>query len=140
VLAGNVHANLRQLSYGSIVAKSYGQYDVNRFRLDSTIFEASHPLAATTNTGVVTRAIDADDHESKYYGVIKNIIEYSFAGNKNLKIVFFDCDWFDPIMVLKKTILVWLKSNTHIDCVVATHLSLLTRWSRSIIYRTHVKS
>jgi hypothetical protein len=30
-----------------------------------------------------------------------------------------------PIMVLKKTILVWLKSNTRIDCVVATHLSLL---------------
>jgi hypothetical protein len=96
VLAGNVHADLRQLSYGSIVAKSYGQYDVNGFHLHSTIFEASHPLVAITNTGVVTRAIDADGHESKYYGVIKNIIKYSFAGNKNLKIVFFNCDWFDP--------------------------------------------
>jgi hypothetical protein len=38
------------------------------------------------------RAFDADGHESKYYGVIKNIIEYSFARNKNMKIVFFDCD------------------------------------------------
>jgi hypothetical protein len=28
--------------------------------------------------------------------IIKNIIECNFAGNKNLKIVFFDCDWFDP--------------------------------------------
>jgi hypothetical protein len=45
VLAGNVHADLRQLSYGSIVAKSYGRYDVNEFRFRSTIFEASHPLA-----------------------------------------------------------------------------------------------
>jgi hypothetical protein len=96
VLANNVHADLRQLSYRSIVVKSYGRYDINEFRFCSTIFEASRPLAATTNTRVITRAVDADGHESKYYGVIKNIIEYRFAMNKNLKIVFFDCDWFDP--------------------------------------------
>jgi hypothetical protein len=96
VLADNVHANLRQLSYRSIIVKSYGRYDINGFRFRSTIFEASRPLAATTNTRVVTRAVDADSHESKYYRVIKNIIEYWFAGNKNIKIVFFGCDWFDP--------------------------------------------
>jgi hypothetical protein len=95
VLAGNVHADLQQLSYGSIIAKSYGRYGVNRFRFCSTIFEASCPLAATTNTGVVMRAVDAEGHESKYYGIIKNVIEYNFVGNKNIKIVFFDCDWFD---------------------------------------------
>jgi hypothetical protein len=92
VLAGNVHVDLRQLSYGSIIAKSYGRYDVNGFHFRSTIFEASRPLAATTNIRVVMRAIDADGHESKYYGVIKNIIEYCFDVNKNLKKVFFDCD------------------------------------------------
>jgi Cft2 family RNA processing exonuclease len=75
-----------------------------------------------------------------YYGVIKNIIEYSFDRNKNLKVVFIDCDWFDPYHGTRETILVWLKSNTHVDCVVVTHLSLLTRWSRSIICHTHVKS
>jgi hypothetical protein len=42
------------------------------------------------------RVVDVEGHESKYYGVIKNIIEYNFARNKNLKIVFIDCDWFDP--------------------------------------------
>jgi hypothetical protein len=94
MLANNVHADLRQLSYRSIVVKSYGRYDINGFRFRSTIFEASHPLAATTNTGVVTRVVDAYGHESKYYGVIKNIIEYKFARNKNMKIVFFDCDWY----------------------------------------------
>jgi hypothetical protein len=88
--------DLRQLLYGSIVAKSYGRYNINGFRFRSTIFEASHPLAATTNTGVVTRVVDAEGHESKYYGIIKHIIEYNFAENKNLKTVFFDCDWFDP--------------------------------------------
>jgi hypothetical protein len=50
----------------------------------------------TTNTGVVTRAIDAEGHKTKYYRIIKNIIEYNFAGIKNLKTVFFNCDWFDP--------------------------------------------
>jgi hypothetical protein len=79
VLASDVHVNLHQLSYGSIVDKSYGRYDVNEFCFRSTIFEASRPLAATINTGVVTRVLDADGHESKYYRVIKIIIEYSFA-------------------------------------------------------------
>jgi hypothetical protein len=96
VLVGNVHADLRQLSHGSIVAKSYGRYDINGFHFCSTIFEASRLLAATTNTGVVTWVVDAKGHESKYYRIIKNIIKYNFARNKNLKTVFFDCDWFDP--------------------------------------------
>jgi hypothetical protein len=66
VLADNVYVDLRQLSYESVVAKSYGRYDVNGFRFRSTIFEASHPLAATTNIRVDKRAIDAEGHESKY--------------------------------------------------------------------------
>jgi hypothetical protein len=50
VLAGIEHEDLCQLSYGSIVAKSYCRYDVNRFCFRSTVFEASRPLVATTNT------------------------------------------------------------------------------------------
>jgi hypothetical protein len=96
MLAGNVHVNLCQLSYGSVTGKSYNQYDFNGFLFRSTIFEASRPLATTTNTKVVTRVVDAQGHEFKYYMIIKNIIEYNFAGNKNLKIVFFDCDWVYP--------------------------------------------
>jgi hypothetical protein len=96
VLGGNVHAYLRQLSYRSVTAKSCGKYDVNMFRFRSTFFETSRPLVATTNTRVVTRVVDAQGYKSKYYGIIKNIIEYNFTKNKNLKIVFFNCDWFDP--------------------------------------------
>jgi hypothetical protein len=96
VLAGNVHADLHQLSYGSVTAKSYGRYDINGVHFRSIIFEACRPLVATINIRVVTRAVDTEGHGSKYYGIIKNIIEYNFVGNKNLKIVFFDCDWFDP--------------------------------------------
>ena len=32
---------------------------------------------------------------ANYYGVIKEILEYRFGGDKNLKVVFFDCDWFN---------------------------------------------
>ena len=92
----NVHPDLRQLAYESITVRSYGQYDVNGFRFRSTKFEATHPLAATCNTGVVTRAINAEGREIDYYGVIKDILEFSFAVNKDLKVVFFFCDWFDP--------------------------------------------
>jgi hypothetical protein len=33
---------------------------------------------------------------STYYGIIKSLKKYNFVGNKNLKIVFVDCDWLDP--------------------------------------------
>jgi hypothetical protein len=49
----------------------------------------------TTNSGVVMRAIDVEGHKTNYYWIINKILEFSFAGNKELKVVFFDCDWFD---------------------------------------------
>jgi hypothetical protein len=88
---------------------------------------------ATTNTGVVTRVVDAKGHESKYYKIIKNIIEYNFARNKNLKIVFFDCDWFDPNHGTRENEFGMVEVKHGIGCVVVTHLSLLTRSSKSII-------
>jgi hypothetical protein len=32
-----------------------------------------------------------------YYSILQNIVEYTFGGAKELKVVFFQCDWFDPI-------------------------------------------
>jgi hypothetical protein len=78
-----------------VKVRSYGRYDVNGFRFRSTAFGALRPLAATTNSGVVMRAIDVEGHETNYYGIINKILEFSFAGNKERKVVFFDCDWFD---------------------------------------------
>jgi hypothetical protein len=54
--------------------------------------EASHPLAATTNSGVVTSGEDATGHVTNYCGILQNIIEYTFSGTKELKVVFFQCD------------------------------------------------
>jgi hypothetical protein len=78
-----------------VKVRSYGRYDVNGFRFCSTTFKALHPLVATTNSGVVTRAIDAEGRETNYYGIINKILEFSFVGNKELKVVVFDCDWFN---------------------------------------------
>jgi hypothetical protein len=91
----DVHPDLRQLAYRLVKVRSYGHYDVNGFRFRSTAFEALHPLPATTNSGVVTRAIDAEGHKTNYYGIINKILEFSFAENMELKVAFFDCDWFD---------------------------------------------
>jgi hypothetical protein len=68
---------------------------VNGFHFCLDQFEKSRPRAATHNTGVVTRALDALRRETNYYGTIQNILEFNFAGNKTLKVVFFLCDWFD---------------------------------------------
>jgi hypothetical protein len=78
-----------------VKVRSYGGYDVNGFQFHLTTFEALHTLAATTNSRVVTRAINAEGHETNYYGIIKKTLEFSFAGNKERKVVFFDCDWVD---------------------------------------------
>jgi hypothetical protein len=43
----------------------------------------------------VTRALDALERETNYYGIIQNILEFNFARNKTLKVVLFLCDWFD---------------------------------------------
>jgi hypothetical protein len=59
--------------------------------------EASHPLAATTNNKLVTSGNDATGHVIDYYGILQNIVEYMFGGAKGLKVVFFQCDWLDPI-------------------------------------------
>jgi hypothetical protein len=58
--------------------------------------EASRPLAATTNNGLVTSGKDATDNVTDYYDILQNIVECTFGGAKELKVVFFQCDWFDP--------------------------------------------
>jgi hypothetical protein len=54
-------------------------------------------LAATTNSEVVTSGEDATGHLTDYYDILQNIVEYMFSGAKELRVVFFQCDWFDPI-------------------------------------------
>jgi hypothetical protein len=53
--------------------------------------EVSHPLAATTSVE------DGTGHITDYYSILQNIVEYMFGGAKELNVLFFQCDWFDPI-------------------------------------------
>jgi hypothetical protein len=48
-------------------------------------FEYAHPLAATTNSGVVTRAVNDEGKVTNYYGVINGILEYKFLEINNSK-------------------------------------------------------
>jgi hypothetical protein len=59
--------------------------------------EVSRPLAATTNSRLVTNGKDATGHVANYYGILQNIVKYMFGGAKELNVVFFQCEWFDPI-------------------------------------------
>jgi hypothetical protein len=40
---------------------------------------------ATTNSGVVTRAIDAEGRETNYYSIINKILKFILLGIRNLK-------------------------------------------------------
>jgi hypothetical protein len=116
----DIHGDSRQLSYGSVTFRSYGRYDVNGFHFWSAPFEAARPRAATVNSGVVTRAIDEQGQEINYYGIIQQILEFSFAGDKELKIVFFVCNWFDSIHGIRhnKYGMVEIKHNSKLLCNV----------------------
>jgi hypothetical protein len=66
-----------------------GRYDINGYHFRTVELEVSHPLAATTNSGVVANSKDARGLAADYYGVLQKIIEYMFGGNKEQKVVFF---------------------------------------------------
>jgi hypothetical protein len=59
--------------------------------------ETSHSLAATINNRVVGNGEDASRLTTDYIVILQKIIEYMFGGAKELKVVFFKCDWFDPV-------------------------------------------
>jgi hypothetical protein len=84
----NVSNNLRQLSLGQVKALEYGHYDIYGYRFQTVKLEASHPLAAIINSGVVANGEDASGLAAGYYGVHQKIIEYTFSGNKDIKVVF----------------------------------------------------
>jgi hypothetical protein len=93
----NISNDLRQLSLGQIKALEYSRYDINGYHFRTVKLEASRSLVATTNNGLVTSGEDATSHVTDYYDILQNIVEYTFDGAKELKVVFFQCDWFDPI-------------------------------------------
>jgi hypothetical protein len=81
---------LRQLSLDQIKALEYSRYDINGYHFQMEKLEASHPLATTTNSGLVTSGEDATGHVTDYYNILQNIIKYTFGGAKELKVVFFN--------------------------------------------------
>jgi hypothetical protein len=93
----NVSNDMRQLSLGHVKALEYSRYYINGYCFRTAKLEASRPLAATTNNRLVTSGKDAISHITDYYSILQNIVEYTFGGAKELNVVFFQCDWFDPI-------------------------------------------
>jgi hypothetical protein len=105
--AVNVSDDLRQLSLGQLKALEYGRNDINRYLFWMAKLEENHPIAATTNSGVVANGEDASRLVVDYYGVLQKILEYTFSGTKGLKVVFLNVIGFIQSMALELIILVW---------------------------------
>jgi hypothetical protein len=88
----NVSNDLRQLAHGQVKALEYSRYNINGYHFQMAKLEVSRPLVTTTNSGVVTSGEDATGHITDYYGTLQNIVEDTFSGTKELKVVFFQCD------------------------------------------------
>jgi hypothetical protein len=93
----NVFNDLRQLSLGQVKALEYSRYDINGYCFRTVKLEASRPLVATTNNELVKSGKNVTNHITDYYNILQNIVEYTFGGAKELNVVFFQYDWFDPI-------------------------------------------
>ena len=88
---------MQQISHGQLTAKKFSRYDLEGYRFRTAKLEETRPLAATTNSGVVATSHNASGGYDDYYGVLQDITEYTFGGRKPLKLVTFQCVWFDPI-------------------------------------------
>jgi hypothetical protein len=108
---GNISYDLRRLAHGQVKALEYSRYDINGYRFQTVKLEVSRPLAATCNSGVVTSGEDASGVASDYYGVLQNIIEYTFRGTKELNVVFFNVIDLIQSMAPEWMISVWLRSS-----------------------------
>jgi hypothetical protein len=109
-----------------VKALEYSRYDINGYRFQTVKLEASRPLATTCNSGVVTSGEYASGVAAYYYGILQKIIEYTFGGTKELKVVFFQCDWFDPI------------HGTRVDDFGMVEVKHESRYQASIFY-LHIK-
>jgi hypothetical protein len=103
----------------------YSRYYINGYHFRTAKIEVSHPLAATTNSGLVTSDEDATGHITDYYDILQNIVEYTFDGTKELKVVFFQCDCFDPI------------NGTRVDDFSMVEVKHKSRYSKSNLLLTH---
>ena len=88
---------MQQISHGQLTARKFSRYDIQGYRFRTAKLEENRPLAATRNSGVVASTLNDDGGMDDYYGVLQDITEYTFGGRKPLKLVTFDCIWFDPI-------------------------------------------
>jgi hypothetical protein len=53
-----------------VEALEYDRYDINRYHFWTAKLEASRPLTATTNNGVVANVADASGLAADYYDVL----------------------------------------------------------------------
>jgi hypothetical protein len=84
----NISDDLWQLAHGQVKALEYSPYNINRYHFWTAKLEVSHPLAATSNSGVVTSVEYGSGVSADYYGILQKNIEHTFGGTKEPKVVF----------------------------------------------------
>jgi hypothetical protein len=90
-----------------VKALEYDRYDINGYRFWMVKLEVSRLLAATTNSEVVANGEDASGLAANYYGVLQKILEFTFGGAKELKVMFFNVIGLIQSTTPEWMILVW---------------------------------
>jgi hypothetical protein len=71
---------------------------------------------------------DATGHVIDYYCILQNIVKYTFDDAKELKVMFFQCDWFDPI------------NDTRVDEFSMVEVKHESRYSGSNLLLAHMRN
>jgi hypothetical protein len=79
----NISYDLRQLAHGQVKALEYSHYDINGYCFRTVKLEASHPLAATCNSGAVTSGENANGVAADYYGVLQKLLSIRSGAPKS---------------------------------------------------------
>jgi hypothetical protein len=83
-----VFDDMRQLSLDQVKALEYGRYDINIYHFWMAKLEATRPLTATTNSGVVANGEDASGPAANYYDVLKKSLSTRLVAPKSYKLCF----------------------------------------------------
>ncbi|XP_039115962.1 uncharacterized protein LOC120251500 isoform X3 [Dioscorea cayenensis subsp. rotundata] len=86
---------LQSLAWGpSMKATTWPGYFINGYNFHTV----THSMEkATMNSGICVQGSNVEDTCTDFYGLLQDVVQLEYYGNRWNRIVLFECTWFDPI-------------------------------------------
>ncbi|XP_039138739.1 uncharacterized protein LOC120276064 [Dioscorea cayenensis subsp. rotundata] len=86
---------LQSLAWGpSMKVTTWPGYFINGYNFDSV----THGIEkATMNSGICVQGSNVEEICTDFYGLLQDVVQLEYHGNRWNRVVLFECTWFDPI-------------------------------------------